>query len=531
MPDTLAGSATLLRLAIRRDRWLLPAWVVGFAAMAGFSATATADLYPDVQSRVSAADAINATPSLVALYGRVYDPTSLGSLSLIKLTAFGAALVGVLMVVVTVRHTRAEESAGRLELLSAGTVGRDAPLAAAIVLTFGSSMVLALLTAAGLVAAGLPVVGAFAFGLGWAGSGMAFSAVAAVTAQLTTGSRAATGLGIVGVAIAYLLRALGDMPDSGPTLPTWLSPIGWTQQVRPFAGDRFALLLLPILFSVTMVSIAFWLRSRRDLDAGLIADRSGPARGRISTSWGLAFHLDRGALIAWAVAIVLFGVLLGSLTSNVSAMLDSPSMQDFFRALGGEQAIVDAFLAAEFAIIGSIVAAYGISATGHLNSEETAGHAEIILATRTTRLRWATSFFGFALGGVTLLMLLAGLAVGIGHALDVGNTAMLGELVLAGLARIPAAWVLTALMLAVFGWAPRLTSLVWGLYAVFVVLVELGAFWNLPSWLLDVSPFVHSPKLPGHAGVLVPLSALTAVAVLLTALGYVGLQRRDLTAR
>jgi polyether ionophore transport system permease protein len=528
MPDTLAGTGTLLRLALRRDRWLLPAWVLGFTAMAGFSASATADLYPTVASRIEAADVLNATPSLVALYGRVYDPTSLGSLALIKLTAFGASMVAVLMIVITVRHTRAEEAEGRLELLGAGVVGRDAPLAAALALTFGSSVALGLLTAVALVAAGLPAAGAVAFGLSWAGAGIAFGAVAAVTAQVTTGSRAATGLAAVAVAAAYLLRAVGDMPDSGPTLPTWLSPIGWTQQVRPFAGDRFVVLLLPALFALVLIAVAVALRARRDLGSGLLSDRRGPPHGGLGSTWDLSLRLNRGALAAWAIAIACFGVLLGSLTSSISGMLDSPAMQDFFIALGGEQGIVDAFLAAELAIIGSLIAAYGISSANHLRSEEAAGHAEVLLATDTSRLRWATSLYGFALAGVALLLALAGLAVGIGHALDVGNTDMIGELVLAGLARVPAAWVLAAMVMAVFGWAPRLTTVVWGLFAGFVVLVELGALWDLPQWLMNLSPFVHSPKLPGNAEWFVPLAALTAIAALLTAVGYAGWRRRDI---
>ena len=97
MGDSLAGTGALIRLALRRDRWLVPAWILGLALMAGFSASATADLYPDVADRTRAAEVINATPSLVALYGRIYDPTSLGALSLIKLTAFGVAMVGILM--------------------------------------------------------------------------------------------------------------------------------------------------------------------------------------------------------------------------------------------------------------------------------------------------------------------------------------------------------------------------------------------------------------------------------------------------
>ena len=247
-----------------------------------------------------------------------------------------------------------------------------------------------------------------------------------------------------------------------------------------------------------------------------------------AAAWDLAVRLNRGVLMSWAAGIVFFGVLVGSLTSSVSGMVDSPAMKEFLLSLGGEQAVVDAFLAAEFAILGSIVAAYGVSAAGHLHSEETAGHAELILARSTPRWRWATSHFGVALSGVALLMGLAGLAVGIGHALDVGNTRMLGELVLASLARIPAAWVLTTLVMALFGWAPRLTGLVWGLYVAFVVLVELGALWDLPAWLVDLSPFVHSPKLPGSTAVLVPLVTLTLVAALLTGIGYIGWRRRDL---
>ena len=47
MTGDLTGTAALVRPALRRDRWLLPAWVGLFAAMAAFSASATVGLYPD----------------------------------------------------------------------------------------------------------------------------------------------------------------------------------------------------------------------------------------------------------------------------------------------------------------------------------------------------------------------------------------------------------------------------------------------------------------------------------------------------
>ena len=129
---SLAGTGALVRFNLRRDRWLLPAWIVALSGMAAVSASATIDLYPAETDRIAAAETINATAAFVALYGNVYDPTSIGALSLIKLTAFGSAIIGVVFVFLVVRHTRSDEEAGRMELLSAGVVGRAAPLAAAL---------------------------------------------------------------------------------------------------------------------------------------------------------------------------------------------------------------------------------------------------------------------------------------------------------------------------------------------------------------------------------------------------------------
>jgi len=159
MPETLAGTGALIRLGLRRDRWLLPLWIAGFALIAYSTARAGAELYPDVASRIEASTALNATASMVALFGRIYDPGSIGALSLIKYTAFMTAILAVLMVILTIRHTRSDEETGRLELLGGGRLGRDAPLASALTISLGANVVLGLLSAAGLAAGGLPAAG------------------------------------------------------------------------------------------------------------------------------------------------------------------------------------------------------------------------------------------------------------------------------------------------------------------------------------------------------------------------------------
>ncbi len=523
----LTGTGAMLRLALRRDRVLVPAWVLGISGMAYFSAAATVGLYPDLPERVAAAEAINGSAALVAMYGRIYDPSSLGELSLFKMTAFGAALIGVLMVVLAVRHTRHEEESGRLELVGSTAVGRQAPMAAALLLTGLASGALGLLTAGGLMLAGLPAGGSLAFGAAWAATGMLFAVVGAVAAQLSVSGRGATGLGLMVVAVAYTIRAVGDLAEGGPGWLSWLSPIGWSQQVRAFSGTRWVILVLPLLAIAVLVPLAFWLRSRRDLGAGLLADRPGPAEGGIDSALGLAARLQRATFLAWAVAATLLGLVLGSVADSVGGFLDSPDMAELLAKLGGEQGLIDMFLAAELGIIGSMMAAYGIVATRWLSTEEESGRAEMVLAAGTSRRQWAGAHTLLALLGVAVLMVLVGLAIGLGHALSVGDPEQVLRVGWAAMARIPAAWVMVGIAVALWGWRPRLAWVAWLLFVAFLVVGEFGVLWDLPAFVRNLSPFAHSPILPGPDPSYLSLPVLLLVAVGLVALGIGRFHRRD----
>jgi ABC-2 type transport system permease protein len=474
---------------------------------------------------VSAAQAVNASTALVALYGTIYDPTSLGALSLFKMTAFGAALSAVLMVFLVIRHTRGEEETGRLELLSAGRVGRLAPLAAAMLVATGGSLLLGLLSAVALIAAGLAPAGSFAFGLGWGLTGLAFAAVAAVAAQITTGARAARGIGLLAIALAYALRAVADVSEG--TWLSWLSPIGWMQQIRAYAGDRWWVLLLPLALAAVATPLAFALRARRDLGAGYVTERAGPATGRMGSVYGLAWRLQRAVLIAWAAAFLFFGLLLGSLADSATGFLDSAQAQEFLRELGGTQVLANAFLSTELSFMGIIVTGYGISAASRLRAEEADGHVEVLLAHPVARLQWALSHIVVALCGVAAILLAGGVGIGVGAAVTTSDAGQVVDLTVAALARVPAAWVLTALVVLLFGWTPRWVALAWAAFVAALVLGEFGPLWDAPHWLMDVSPFVHSPRLPAPDVTYGGLLPLLLVAVLLVVIGLLGWRRRD----
>jgi ABC-2 type transport system permease protein len=529
--DSFAGTATMVRLAIRRDRVLLPVWILVFVSLAAGSAQASIKLYPDVQSRVSAANTTNASPALVSLYGRIFDPTSLGAVSLFKLTAFGALMVALLAAVLVVRHTRTEEETGRLELLSAGVLGRYAALTAALVVSAGTVVVLGLLTALSLLAVGLPASGSFAFGLTWIAAGLAFAGVGAVTSQLTEGARAANGLTAIVLGVSYVLRALGDSAsDGGSRWLSWLSPIGWAQQIRPYAGDRWLVVLAPLAFLLVVVAAALTLVSRRDIGAGLVRPRPGPATAAASlrSPLALAWRLHRGSLFGWSFAFLLLGLMIGNIASNVDGFVSSPSAKEMVIKLGGVTGITDAFLSTEMGMLGLLASAFGIQAALRLRSEETALRAEPLLATGVTRARWMVSHLAMALFGTAVLVLLGGIGSGISSGASLGHMGrQIGRMLGAAVVQLPAIWVVTALVVILFGLAPKLVTAGWVLFGAFLLIGQFGALFNLPRGLMDVSPYAHTPRLPGGDFSATPVIWLTAIAVAVMTAGLIGFRRRD----
>ena len=528
--SSLAGTAALVRLALRRDRIVLVVFVVVLVVMVAASASATVKLYPSGVSRVEAAGAVNSSTATLAMYGPIHDATSIGALSTFKVGIMGAVAVAVLALFLVVRHTRTEEETGRLELLGATVVGRRAPLTAALLVAGGASVVAGVGTALGLVAVGMPVAGSLLMGVGVACLGVVFAAVAGVTAQLSKSARSAAGLAGAALGVGYLVRAIGDASaGNGLGWVSWLSPVGWWQQTRPYAGDRWWVLALLLGVTIAVSVLAYVLAARRDFAAGLLPDRPGPATAAASlrSPLALAWRLHRGAFFAWAAVFVAVGLVVGGLAANVGSFLTSPQAKDLITKLGGEQGIRDAFLAVELGMAGVMASVYGLQAAMRLRSEESALRAEPVLATAVGRVKWAWSHLTIALVGSATLLVVVGASAGLVGAMQMGDSGQFGRIVVAALVQIPAVWLIVGIVVAAFGLVPRLIVLGWVALAGFVLLGEFGALFNLSRVIIDISPFAHVPRMPGGDFAVAPMLWLTAIAAGLIFMGLAGFRRRD----
>ncbi|MER5446902.1 ABC transporter permease [Streptomyces sp. NPDC002764] len=519
---SLVGTRILLRFNLRRDRLMIPVWVAVNTLMVLSMPNTLRTLYGTPAERADLIHQVATNASFRALIGPVFDD-SVGALTAWRVGVYAGVLAAITSLLVVVRHTRDEEESGRQELISSGAVGRRASLTAALLAAAVANAVLALLVVAGL--AGQGAVGALAFGLGLAAVGMVFATAAAIVAQLTESARLARGLtaGVLGA--AFVLRAAGDSATTdGSSVWTWLSPLGWLENLRAYAGERWWVLLLFAAAIALQAAVAYGLAGRRDVGMSFLPTRPGPSVGRLGTAGALAWRLQRGSVLGWSIAFFVVGVVYGGLTDGVADIVgDNENARKIFERMGGQSALTNAFLAAMVGMMGLVAALYIVGSVLRLYGEETSGRAEPVLANPVGRLRWATGHLVVAFGGSVLLMLLTGLGFVVGYGREAGP--ILG----ACLVQLPAVWVIGGLAVLLYGVLPRAATAAWGVAGAVLLIGWIGPALDAPQAVLDLSPFGHLPKLPGGGMEWGPVLVLLALAVALVATGLTGLRRRDLT--
>ena len=529
----VTGTGELTRLAVRRDRIALPAGVYVITALVAGTAYTFGKLYPTAAGRAAFAATGGSNPALRFLYGRLFGD-SLGSLTAWRYGVWAGIFTALMAVFVVVRHTRTDEETGRLELVGSTAVGRQAALTAGLLTAAAACVAVSVLLCLALPFVHLPAAGSVALALGIGCCGLAFTGIAAAAAQLTSSARAARGMALGVLGVAFVLRGVGDSAGaSGPSWLSWASPLAWIQFTRPFAALRWWVLALPLAVFALVTVLAFVLADRRDLGAGLLPDRDGRATASraLAGPLGLAWRLERGALLGWVTGYAFTLAASGAAAKGIGQLFGTSSaLRREFTRLGGQAAITNAYLAALMLLAGLVAAAYATSVVLRMRSEETGQRAEPVLATTTGRVRWALGYIAVAVAGTAALLAVAGLAAGLGYGLRAGSAgSQVARMLSAAFAQLPAALALAAVAVLLFGlWPEAAVPGAWTAVGVAVVIQLFGPVLQLSHWILDISPFTHSPRLPGGTVTAAPLLWLGLVALAFTAAGLAGLRRRDI---
>ncbi len=526
--SALTGTGIVFGFILRRNWLRLCLWLLTLSSMIPVVYDSQQSAFPTQAARDAYAQVAN-TPAVAAMTGLPYAAGSLGGILVIKIWMTLAVALALAVCFLITRNGRAEEESGRTELLRSTALGRHAYSTAnyliAAVLCLATGALISLLC----LSVSLPAMGSWIMGASIAGTGLAFIGLSAICGQLSSTSRGANSLVLALVGLFYFVRAGADLQAEGttPHALSWLSPIGWAQNMRAFGDNNWWPLLALAGLGLLGCLLAARIENTRDLGAGLLPEHHGPTEASrlMTTPLGLALRLQRSSMISWFLGAAISGLFFGSVAQAMSSLLDpgNPFARNF---LGAGDNMLEGVLAIFVLFTALLAGAFAIQSLGAAQSEEASGRLEQQLAGSLSRGAWLGSHLLIAGLGSGTMLLLGGYLIGLAS----DGSAEPWILATACLAFWPSVLSLLGVQLLAFGYAPRLsTTITWVLYGLSVMASMFGGLFSLPANLVKATAFGAVPRLPAEEFSWTPLMLLLLISLLLAGAGLRRFNRRDVT--
>jgi ABC-2 type transport system permease protein len=506
------------------------AFVLFFALVAYANAVGYRHSYPTLKERLAFARSFGANKAVELFYGAPHDLLSVGGYTAWRVGGFGSIFAAVWGLLAAVRAFRAEEEAGRQELVLAGIVSRrSAYLAATSAIGIGAAALwLGLL--AGLAGAHLPVRGSAYLALATISPVPVFAGVGAVASQLAATRRLALEIATAALVLAFLLRVVADTSTALGWL-RWATPFGWVEELRPFADPRPAVLALPALTGGLLLTLAGLIAVRRDVGNGLLQgkDTAAPRLRLLSSPTALALRGERGSLAGWLAGTGLFALIVGLLSTSFNTANIPASLRQQLRKLGGASLTTPAgALGFYFLLFVLAISLFACAQLAAARREEAEQRLETLFALPVSRPRWLAGRLLLAVAGATAIALTAALLAWAGAASQHAGVP-LSRMLEAGANCLPAALLFLALAALAFALTPRASSgIAYALVSVAFVWQLFGSLLGAPNWLLDLTPFRHVGLVPAQPFRATAAAAMLAIAAAACLASLWAFRHRDL---
>jgi len=521
---------------VGHDLTLLWRQALAWAALFGVTAAAVVRAfvagYPTEADRLRFAQVVGLNPGFQAINGVARNLDTVGGFTAWRFGGPFAVVAAAWGLLAATRLLRGEEEAGRAELLLTGRIrGGGLVLAGlgALAAVFGA---VAVVIGVALAAASVPSPGAFVIGAQVMLGAAMFAGVGALASQLFPARRTAATWSAVLLGASFLLRVVADGTRTLGWL-RWWTPLGWLENLRPFAGTHLVALVPVVALLVATTCGSVLAVRRRNLGDGLVGTRvrARPASALERTLPGFVARSVRGVVAAWAAGLAVACFVTGLLAKDIA---DFVRTSDVFQKLAAELGAQkldrpEGYLGVVLSFVAVPVAVMAATQVAACREEESSGRLDNLLVLPVGRRQWIATRVVAVVVAVTTVALVAGLSGWLGAAALHAGVAF-KDMAAGGLNMVPVALLFLGFGVLAFGALPRLTApltigLVLGLY----MLQLVGSLAKFPSWVLDLSPFHHvapAPATPVNglaAAVMIALGAVTVVA------GVAAFARRDVT--
>ena len=539
MTTSVKGFCRYSRFIFRRERITGLVWVVSLIFMNTVVALAYVQLFENDDAIRQMVETLS-SPAMQAIVGPVYGPTPTVENIMIVFAQEMLVFMMISSVIMNIffinRHTRVDEELGRLEMIRSLPVGRLTVAVSALVFAFGLNAAISVLMALGLIAvnvAGTTVTGAFIYSFAIGAVGFLFACITLLTAQVFQDARSSSTWAFALLGIFYGVRAFADMSQN--MIFNYISPIGLGLQVFSFWEDNLLPLIILLAESAVILMIALAVCAKRDLGEGIIPARKGRKNASVflRSPLGLAWRLTKNSVIIWIIAMFAMGATYGAVLGDIGNFVEN---NDMFKQLvmGNEallamteQAMVDSFVAFMYIIMALLATVPVITAAGKIHSEEKRGRLEGIFARSVNR--WSMS------GSYILIAAFTGIAFMISGALGIyavsSDLTDIAVLIKAAFIYVPALLNMMGITVLLIGLLPKLTGVVWGVFAYSFIVVYFGRLLDLPEWLSTFTPYGGIPDFTDIANKdfsVTPVIILAVISIVLTLFGMFMFRRRDI---
>lgn len=520
----------LSRFILKRDKLRLPLWILGITVLTFIIPGAFLELYPSQQERDVMAETMK-NPAMIAMAGPAdFDNYTIGVMTAHQMLIFTAIVVGLMSILLVTRHTRADEEDGRIELIRSLPVGRLSTLNATVTVYVVTYILLALIVGLGLFwlnIEGMDLEGSLLYGAVLGTTGIFFTGLTALFAQVSEGSRGTLGLSISVLIISYILRAVGDV--SNETL-SWFSPLGLVTQTDVYSSNNWWPVLILFAASIVLVMIAYYLNTIRDMGEGFIPSKPGRKHASkfLQSPVGLSVRLQRTGLFSWAIGMFVMGASYGSVLGDLEAFFEGSNDLQNILVVAEGYSLTEQFLPMLMMVMAILAAIPAVMSINKLYGEEKKHRVEHVLGRAVSRTKLMSSYLviSMIIGFVMLSLASVGLWLA-------GNLVVTGGLEFsmvygATIVYFPGVLVMIGLSATLIGWFPKKTSFIWlYLFYSFFVLY-LGGLFQFSDWVGKLSPFGYIPQIPIEEMDWLSTILLLIVAVIISVTGVIGYNKRDI---
>ena len=276
----LHNIAYVSTLYFRLRRNYLIAWIVSLLVLTATFPISFESYYPDLDTRTVVVHTMQSTMSTRAMYGVLEDPGTIGQMVAWNGGAWITVLSSVMAILLFNSLYRIPEESGHSELIRSVGVSHTVMSVATVVVSLVTSVVIGagtfvVLWMEMLMVDELTFRGALSFGIVASLTFIGSMLIAAIISALLPSALFVNRIGLLSIAVAFIMRAVADIEDISAL--NWLSLLGWRSVIKPYTDDSLSNAALCLLLCIGLAILWGVLEFNREYGTGRIPARSRDA--------------------------------------------------------------------------------------------------------------------------------------------------------------------------------------------------------------------------------------------------------------